>query len=78
MNMSNFERKLSPGYRHMICIGKTKSTSEKGLLLGWLRVVPYFGEGEKSGTSACTRARLEPHATRNPTPGVNFIKVLHL
>ena len=32
MKMFNFERKYSPGYRHMICIGKTKSTSEKGLL----------------------------------------------
>ena len=29
MRMSNFERKYSPGYRHMICIGKTKSTNEK-------------------------------------------------
>ena len=33
MKISNFERKCSPGNRHMICIGKTKSTSEKGLLL---------------------------------------------
>ena len=32
MRMKNFERKYSPGYRHMICIVKTKSTSEKGLL----------------------------------------------
>ena len=32
MKMANFERKYSPGYRHMIFIGKTKSTSEKGLL----------------------------------------------
>ena len=32
MKMSNFERKYSPEYRHIICIGKTKSTSEKGLL----------------------------------------------
>ena len=32
MKMSNFERKYCPEYRHMICIGKTKSTSEKGLL----------------------------------------------
>ena len=32
MKLSNFERKYSPGYRHMICIGKTKSTSEKGVL----------------------------------------------
>ena len=32
MTMSNFERKYSPGYRHMICTGQTKSTSEKGLL----------------------------------------------
>ena len=31
MKMSNFERKYSPGYRHKICIGKRKSTSEKGL-----------------------------------------------
>ena len=38
MKMFNFERKYSPGYRYMICIGKTKSTSKKGqffnLLLG--------------------------------------------
>ena len=33
MKMSNFERKCSPGNRHMVFIGKTKSTSEKGLLL---------------------------------------------
>ena len=32
MKMSHFERKYSPEYRHLICIGKTKSTSEKGLL----------------------------------------------
>ena len=32
MKMSNFERKYSPGYRHMISIVKTKSRSEKGLL----------------------------------------------
>ena len=32
MKMSNFERKHSPEYRHMICIGQTTSTSEKGLL----------------------------------------------
>ena len=32
MKMSNFERKCSPEYRHVICIGKTKSTSQKGLL----------------------------------------------
>ena len=31
MKMSNFDRKYSPGNRHMICIGKTKTTSEKGL-----------------------------------------------
>ena len=30
--MSNIRIKYSPGYSHMICIGKTKSTSEKGLL----------------------------------------------
>ena len=31
--ISNVERKYCAGYRHMICIGKTKSwTSEKGLL----------------------------------------------
>ena len=29
MKMYNFERKYYPGYRHMICFGKTKSTSEK-------------------------------------------------
>ena len=32
--MTNFERKYSPGYCHMICIGKTKSTSEEGLFDG--------------------------------------------
>lgn len=32
MKMSNFERKYPPGYRRKICIGKTKSTNEKGLL----------------------------------------------
>ena len=31
--MSDFERKYSPGNRYMICIGKTESTSEKGLLV---------------------------------------------
>ena len=36
--MSNFERKYSPGYRRMICIGKTKSTSQKGLLFSKLVV----------------------------------------
>ena len=37
MKMSNFERKYSPGYRHVICIGKTKSKSQNcllGILLG--------------------------------------------
>ena len=33
--MSNFETKYSLGYHHVICIGKTKSTSEKGLLLSF-------------------------------------------
>ena len=32
MKIPNFKRKYSPGYRHMIFIGKTKSTSEEGLL----------------------------------------------
>ena len=32
MKMANFEGQYSPGYRHMISVGKTKSTSEKGLL----------------------------------------------
>ena len=32
MKMSNFERGYSSGYHHMICIGKTKLTSEKGPL----------------------------------------------
>ena len=32
MEMSNFDSKHSPGNRHMICIKKTKFTSEKGLL----------------------------------------------
>ena len=32
IKMSNLERKYSPVYRHIICIGKTKSTGEKGLL----------------------------------------------
>ena len=32
MKMSNLEKKYSTGYRLMICIGKTKSTSEKSLL----------------------------------------------
>ena len=30
--MSNFARKYPPGYCHMICVERTKSTSEKGLL----------------------------------------------
>ena len=29
MKISNFERKYSPEYCHMICIGKTKATNEK-------------------------------------------------
>ena len=33
MKMSKFDRKYSPGYRHIICIGKTKSIGEKGLLM---------------------------------------------
>ena len=33
MKMSKFELKHSPRNRHMICIGKTKSTSEKGLFI---------------------------------------------
>ena len=32
MKMSNFERKYCPGYCHVICTGKTKSTSEKSVL----------------------------------------------
>ena len=31
MKMPTFERKYSPGYLQMICVGKTKLTSEKGL-----------------------------------------------
>ena len=33
MKMSYFERQYSLGYRHMIFIGKTKSTGDKGLLV---------------------------------------------
>ena len=33
MNMFARQRIKSPEYHHMICIGKTKCTSEKGLLL---------------------------------------------
>ena len=32
MKMSNFERKCSTGY-HIICLGKTNSTSKKGQLV---------------------------------------------
>ena len=39
MKITNLEGKYSPGYRHMICIGKTKSTSEKGLLPSSLRLI---------------------------------------
>ena len=48
MKISNFGRKYSPGYRHMICIGKTKSTSAKGLLK-WRKqgAVTYSKDGEK-------------------------------
>ena len=31
IKMSNFERKYSPGYRHMICTGKTTPRSKKGV-----------------------------------------------
>ena len=30
--MSSFARKYSLGYRHMICVERTKSTSEKSLM----------------------------------------------
>ena len=40
MKMSNFERKYCSGYRHMICLGKTKSTSEKILVGSWWLVRP--------------------------------------
>ena len=33
MKMSYFERRYSLGYLHMIFIGKTKSTGDKGLLV---------------------------------------------
>ena len=36
MNMIARQRIKSPEYHHMICIGKTKCTSEKGLF-SWLR-----------------------------------------
>ena len=32
MKMTHFERKYSPWYRHMICIGENKIDSEKGVL----------------------------------------------
>jgi len=32
IKMCNFERRYSPGYCHVTCIGKTKSMSEKDLL----------------------------------------------
>ena len=34
MNMFVRQRIKSPEYHHMICIGKTKCTSEEGLLAG--------------------------------------------
>ena len=36
MKMSIFEIKYSPGYRHVICVGKTTSASEKGLLRAFI------------------------------------------
>ena len=38
IKMPSFERKYSPGYLHMISIGKTKSTSEKGLLTERIKI----------------------------------------
>ena len=38
MKMSNFERKYSPEYGHMNCIGKAKSTTEAKKVTG-LRVI---------------------------------------
>ena len=41
--MSNFERKYSPGYHHVICTGETlKSTSKKHLLREALGMFFFF------------------------------------
>ena len=74
IKMSNLKRQYSPWYRPMICIGK-KFASGKGLLLGWLRVLSYFGEEGNSGESVCSRARLELHATRSPTPDFHITAI---
>ena len=41
MKMSNFDRNYFPGNRHMICIGKTKTTSEKCLFNACVNAVAF-------------------------------------
>ena len=43
MNMFARQSIKSPEYHHMICIGKTKCTSEKGLLLRHFKVIVPIG-----------------------------------
>ena len=44
IKMSNFERKYSPGSRHMICIGKTKRSIAFLSFCFWFYFVPIEGE----------------------------------
>jgi len=46
MKMSIFEIKYPPGYRYVICIGKTTSASEKGLLRAFIDTI-FWRRNEK-------------------------------
>ena len=56
--MSNFERKYPPGFRHIICIRKTKSTSEKGSLANkWMSLIFPHSHNNASETKAIFGSR---------------------
>ncbi|XP_015772145.1 PREDICTED: carbamoyl-phosphate synthase [ammonia], mitochondrial-like [Acropora digitifera] len=58
--MSNFERKYSPGYRDIISIGKTKSTSGKGLFFMFDTFMNLVKGGKASISSAISKPRKVP------------------
>ena len=79
MKMSNFDRNYSPGNRHMICIGKTKTTSEEGLFNDCVNTMAFvsfiFFPHKNSFSTGFSRSTyavpLSPHLLR--TSNLNLV-----
>ena len=70
--MSNFERKYSPRYRHIICFGKTKSTKRKRSL-----GLTCF-QDPKSSIPVVIYGRKLPHSAVNKIRQLATIVILNI